>query len=79
MTAVHAAGGLVRFTDGAFRRAGFARTRSPGDGDCALVRTHEGELAGAVRWRAAWWLKSVIGLARLSDDQVRVVVAWRIV
>ena len=79
LAAMHAAGGIVRFTDAAFRRVGFERTRTIEEGDCALGRTHEGEIAGAVRWRGAWWFKSTVGLGRLSDWQVRIVVAWAVV
>ncbi|ORE94097.1 hypothetical protein ATO13_08486 [Stappia sp. 22II-S9-Z10] len=73
-----AAGGIVRFAAGAFRTAGFARTREVREGDVALVR-FAGEVIGAVRWRGAWWAKGAAGLARLADDQVRLVVAWAVV
>ncbi len=81
--ALFPARGLAGILDGAFVACGFRRTYPLHDGDCACVRVlgdgpDVGTVAGAVRHRGAWWLKTPTGLARFADNQIQTVVAWRV-
>ncbi len=71
----HAA--ILRQTRAIVRRLGLARVRAFEPGDIAGLRLG-GAAFGAIRVAKGWALLSVRGLARLSDDDVKVIAAWRI-
>jgi hypothetical protein len=70
--------GVSGWMDCVLRGAGIERTDQPTEGDCACIVGPGRIVAGAVRWRGAWWCKTLTGLARFGDDQVRILAAWRV-
>lgn len=74
---LRASGGLLRIVGRNLRRAGLRMTRTPADGDVAIIVAAR-VVSGAIRRGETWVSRTHAGLAMYRADYARVVASWAV-